>query len=59
MRRLLVIAMSALMLTGCIAEWKNPNGPQRWSTGLEVAPIQNNGTPQLENSGSPALPSPH
>jgi len=19
------------MLSGCIAQWKNPNGPQRWS----------------------------
>jgi hypothetical protein len=31
MKRNLTIALSALLLSGCIAEWKNPHGPQRWS----------------------------
>ena len=31
MNRILAIAISALFLSGCIAEWKNPKGPQRWS----------------------------
>ena len=30
MRRLLSIALSALMLSGCMAEWKNPKGPERY-----------------------------
>ena len=31
MKRILTIALCALMLCGCIAEWKNPKGPQRWN----------------------------
>jgi PBP1b-binding outer membrane lipoprotein LpoB len=31
MSRILTISLAALLLSGCIAEWKNPNGPQRWS----------------------------
>jgi len=31
MMQILAIIISALLLTGCIAQWKNPNGPQRWS----------------------------
>jgi hypothetical protein len=30
MKRVLLIAVSILLLSGCIAEWKNPHGPKRW-----------------------------
>lgn len=43
MRRFLLIAISALLLTGCIAEWKNPKGPQRWSGSPYIATYPSGG----------------
>jgi len=65
MRRILAIALCALMLSGCIAEWKsNQTGP-RWHDGPGIQPMANSGmyggTPPLENSGpvsSPPAPPP-
>lgn len=39
MKVILVVALSALMLSGC----KNPNGPQRWSGENGSQPMNNPG----------------
>jgi hypothetical protein len=46
MRLAFGVAFAALMLSGCIAEWKNPNGPQRWS---------GNSGPYYDVGNSPAV----
>jgi len=47
MKRILALTISALLLSGCIAEWKNPNGPQRdWSG--------SSGQPMTDNTGRAA-----
>jgi hypothetical protein len=33
MKRILVIALSALMLAGCVAEWKSNRTGPRWKEG--------------------------
>jgi len=53
MKRLLVLATSALMLSGCIAEWKNPNGPQKWDD--QTGPSTEN-TASGQASGNPIHP---
>jgi hypothetical protein len=42
MRRILAIALCALMLSGCIAEWKSPRTGPRWKDG--PGPASNQGT---------------
>ena len=58
MRLILTIAVSALVLSGCIAEWKNPNGPQRWSGSPDIPPMHDSGTAPLANSGTAAVSNP-
>ena len=54
MRQILTIALCAMLLSGCIAEWKNPNGPQRWS-GSPMSPIGNNGADTGMGQGNHAM----
>ena len=52
MKTALTIGLAALLLSGCIAQWKNPNGPQRWSGSPNIPPMGfNNSTPPLQRSG--------
>jgi PBP1b-binding outer membrane lipoprotein LpoB len=44
MKRILAIAISALLLSGCIAQWKNSNGPQH-SKESTVVPLFNSPNP--------------
>ena len=53
MKTILTVALSALMLSGCIAEWKNPKGPQRWSGGPNIQPMADNTGAPVANSGPP------
>jgi hypothetical protein len=61
MTRLLAISLCVLLLSGCIAEWKNPNGPTRWSGQPDIQSMGNSGafgTPPLDNPGSAPPPPP-
>jgi len=58
MTRLLAISLCVLPLSGCIAEWKNPNGPTRWSGQPDIQSLGNIGTPPLDNAGSAPPPPP-
>jgi hypothetical protein len=55
MRSVLAITLATLMLSGCVAEWKNPNGPQRWSgtpgNGAQAEPPVGNTTSHSGSSG--------
>ena len=53
MKVILTVALSALMLCGCIAMWKNPKGPQRWSGGPNIQPMADNTGAPVANSGPP------
>jgi hypothetical protein len=53
MKIILTLALSALMLCGCIAEWKNPKGPQRWPAGPNIQPMADNTGAPVANSGPP------
>jgi len=53
MKRILAIALSALMLSGCVAEWKNPRGPQRWK---DQPGVSNPGTASGQAGGNPVQP---
>jgi hypothetical protein len=55
MKRLLTIALCALALSGCIAEWKNPHGPQRWSGEPYISPMNN---PGIAGESAPNPPPP-
>lgn len=51
MNRILTIALCALMLSGCIAEWKNPGGPTRWKDTPAAPHVDPHQTPPVANSG--------
>jgi len=53
MKRFLTIIFSALMLSGCIAEWKNPKGPQRWK---DQPGVSNPGNASGQAAGNPLQP---
>ena len=38
MKRIIAITISALLLSGCIAMWKNPKGPQRYKSMPTIMP---------------------
>jgi hypothetical protein len=62
MKRILVVALSALMLSGCIAEWKSNRTGPRWkdqpasqpfSANLgDSGPVSNGPPPVLNNPGA-------
>jgi PBP1b-binding outer membrane lipoprotein LpoB len=54
MKVILVVALSALMLSGC----KNPNGPQRWSGENGSQPMNNPGPAGEAPPNPPPSPPP-
>jgi hypothetical protein len=47
MRQILTIALSALLLCGCIAEWKSNRTGPRWNDGPHTTPMDQTSTPPV------------
>jgi hypothetical protein len=53
MKRLLVIALSALMLSGCIAEWPSKRSGERWTGDYGGSGPAGSGDPVMKHPASP------